>query len=100
VLERLNLIEAREDLARRLEDEFDQELLEIAMSQVQGRVAAHTWEAFRLTALEGLPGVEAAKRVGMQVAAVFVARSKVQRLLQEAVRQLEAADLQAREAER
>src|SRR5262249_42350851 len=50
----LTTAEAREDLLRRIEDEFDLELLEVAMARVRGRVEPGTWEAFRLTALEGV----------------------------------------------
>ena len=56
------------------------------------RVHQHAWEAFRLTALEGNSGAEAAARLGMRVATVFVARSKVQKMLQDEVRKLEGAD--------
>ena len=44
-----------------------------------------TWEAFRLTALEGLPATDVAKRLGKQVATIYVARSNVQKLLQQEV---------------
>jgi RNA polymerase sigma-70 factor (ECF subfamily) len=84
----LNL-EAREDLARKLEDAFDLELLEAAKVRVRLRVAPHTWEAFRLMALEGLPVAEVAARVHLQVAMVYVAKSKVQRMLQEEIGKLE-----------
>ena len=50
----------------------------------------HTWEAYRLTAIEGLSGAEAAARLGMKVAAVFVSRSHVTKQLQSEVRDLEA----------
>src|SRR5262249_16626795 len=53
---------AREDLVKHLEEEFDRELLEEAMLRVRLRVAPQTWQAFRLTALEGLSGAEAAGR--------------------------------------
>jgi RNA polymerase sigma-70 factor (ECF subfamily) len=85
----LESLEAREDLARRLEEEFDRELLEHAVVRVRLRVRPHTWEAFRLTALEGVPGAEAAARLNMKVANVYVARSTVQRLLQEERQKLE-----------
>ena len=49
----------------------------------------HTWEAFRLTTQEGLSGAEVATRLGMQVATVFVAKSKVQKMLQEEIGKLE-----------
>ncbi len=86
---RLETAEARADLQRQLEEAFDRELLEVAMEQVRQRVAPTTWEAFRLTAVEGLSGAEAAQRVGMPVAHVFVAKHRVQKLLQEEVRQRE-----------
>jgi hypothetical protein len=70
---------------RRLAEEFDQELLERAMQEVQGLVEPHTWEAFRLTSQEGLSGAEAAARLNMAVTAVFKARSRVQQMLRERV---------------
>ena len=86
----IQTIEAREDLACRLEAEFDLELLEEAERRVRQRVAPHTWEAYRLTAIEGLSGADAASRLGMKVAAVFVSRSHVTKQLQSEVRDLEA----------
>jgi RNA polymerase sigma-70 factor (ECF subfamily) len=89
VQELLLTVQAREDLVGKLEEAFDHELLEAAKVRVRMRVAPHTWEAFRLTALEGLPVAEVATRVQMQVAMVYVARSKVQKMLQEEIRKLE-----------
>jgi RNA polymerase sigma-70 factor (ECF subfamily) len=85
----LEAVEARDDLAGLLEAELDRELLEEAMARVRLRVEARTWDAFRLTALEGLSGAEAAGRVGMEVATVFKAKSKVQKMLQDEVRKLD-----------
>jgi RNA polymerase sigma-70 factor (ECF subfamily) len=85
----LHSVEARDDLARRLQEEFDQELLEVATRRVQACVEPRTWEAFLLTARERLPAADVATRVGMKVATVYVARSKVQRLLREELRRLE-----------
>jgi RNA polymerase sigma factor (sigma-70 family) len=82
-------LEAREDLAQKLEEAFDLELLEAAKVRVRLRVAPHTWEAFRLMALEGLPVAEVAARVHLQVAMVYVAKSKVQKMLQEEIEKLE-----------
>jgi RNA polymerase sigma-70 factor (ECF subfamily) len=83
VLRQLDATAARDDLAQRLHEEFDQELLDEAMRRVQGRVAASTWDAFRLTALDGLSGAEVAERLGLTVAAVFKARSRVQQMLKD-----------------
>src|SRR5205807_5575302 len=85
----IHTVEARDDLARRLEAEFDLELLEEAKRRVRQRAAPQTWEAYRLTAIEGLSGAEAAARLGMKVAAVFVSRSHVLKRLQSEVRALE-----------
>jgi RNA polymerase sigma factor (sigma-70 family) len=89
VQELMLTLEAREDLAQKLEEAFDLELLEAAKVRVRLRVAPHTWEAFRLMALEGLPVAEVAARVHLQVAMVYVAKSKVQKMLQEEIGKLE-----------
>ena len=88
-LEILQTVEAREDLVQQLHSAFDQELLEEAMERVQARVEPHTWEAFRLTAIEGLTGAAVAEQLSMKVVTVFKARSKVQQMLQEEVRNLD-----------
>jgi RNA polymerase sigma factor (sigma-70 family) len=85
----LDSVEARDDLARRLEEEFDIELLQAAMSDVKQRVRPATWEAFRLLAIEEKTGEEVATALGMTVEAVFKARSNVTKLLREGVKKLE-----------
>ena len=91
MLDQLHSVEARDDLERRLEETFDLELFEIAKTRVRTRVAPRTWEAFELTAIEGLSGAEAAQRLGMQVAAVFMAKSNVKKMIQEQVDLLDRA---------
>ena len=76
---------AMESLAREVEEEFDRELLEAALADVRQRVPASQWEAFRMTSLDGLSGAEAAQRLGMPVATVYTAKSKVRKLVREAV---------------
>jgi len=66
VLHLLTSVEARDELAQRLADNADQERLKRAMFRVKAWVEPHTWEAFRLTALEGLSGAEAAARLGIR----------------------------------
>ena len=78
-----------EDLLTRLDAAFDQELVAIASARVRQRVAEQTWEAFRLTALEGLSGAEAAQQIPMQVAQVFVAKRRVQKMLREEMAKLD-----------
>jgi RNA polymerase sigma-70 factor (ECF subfamily) len=92
VLAQLGSVEARKDLLQQLEEEYDRELLDEATARIRLRVQPHTWEAFVLTAVEGLPGAEVATRLGIQVGTVYVARGKVQKMLQEEVRRLEEDD--------
>jgi RNA polymerase sigma-70 factor (ECF subfamily) len=89
VLAFLESAEAGDDLAARLAQQFDQEQFEAASARVRLRVAPSSWDAFRLTALEGRSGAEAAGQLGMQVTAVFKARSRVQKPLQDEVRKLD-----------
>lgn len=81
----LQSVEARDDLVKQLSAEFDQELLEEAMGQVQQRVEPRTWEAFRLTAMQGMSGADVARQLNMKVATVFKAKSKVLKMLQEEI---------------
>lgn len=92
VLIMLQSIEAREDLIMQLEEEFDREILNEAIVRVRMRVAPQTWEAFRLTALEGCSGAEAAKQIPMQMAQVFVAKRRVRKMLKEEIDKLEGKD--------
>ena len=91
VVELLQSIEAREDLVQQLDEEFDREVLEEAVARVRARVTPKSWRVFEMTAQEGRSGAETASALGMTVAAVFVAKGRVQKLLQEEVRQLEAS---------
>jgi RNA polymerase sigma factor (sigma-70 family) len=92
VAEMLNTVEARVDLVRHLEEAFDQELLELAKEDVSRRVEPHTWEAFRLTAIEGVAAAEAASRFGIRVATVYRARHVVQTMLRETLAALESGE--------
>jgi RNA polymerase sigma-70 factor (ECF subfamily) len=85
----LQSLAARDDLVTSLEAALDQEMLEEAMGRVRLRVQPHTWHAFRLTALEGRSGPEAAADLGLPLTTVYKAKSNVQKLLQEELRYLE-----------
>lgn len=89
VLELLETVEARDELAAKIQEEFDKELLEEAMARVRLRIEPQTWEASRLTALEGCSGAAAAQQLGMEVATVFKAKSRVQKMLQAELQKLE-----------
>jgi RNA polymerase sigma-70 factor (ECF subfamily) len=88
-LQRLDDIEAPADLARRLENQYDLELIELATPAVRERVAKHTWEAFQQTALEGRPAAEVARDLAIAVGTVYQAKFSVARMLKEEVSKLE-----------
>lgn len=89
IIRLLENVQAREDLVREMEAEYERELFEEALKRVREQVPAQQWEAFRLTALDQLSGAEAAARLGMLVATVYTARSKVQKLVRDEVQRLE-----------
>ena len=82
---------AREQLKQQLESLFDLELLEEAMARVQKRVTPARWEAYRMTSIEGLSGVQVAADLGMKVAVVYSAKSKIQRMIKQEITILEEA---------
>jgi RNA polymerase sigma factor (sigma-70 family) len=83
--------DALADLEQEMEHAFEREYLELAMHRVEGRVKPTTWEAFRLTSIENMTGVEAAEKLNMQVSNVFVAKHRVMKLLEEEVRTLKGS---------
>jgi RNA polymerase sigma factor (sigma-70 family) len=87
----LAAVEARDDLVKRIEEEYDCELLEAATALVRLRVEPQTWQAFQFQAIDGLSGAEAAERLGVSVGTAFVAKSRVHKMLRDTVGKLEAA---------
>lgn len=92
VPDQLQSVAAREDLAARIEAEFDKELLEAALVRARERVAATTWQAFKLSALDGMPPQKVADKLAVRVSQVYLARHRVQKLVQEEIRVLEAGE--------
>jgi RNA polymerase sigma-70 factor (ECF subfamily) len=88
----LESLAARDDLAARLEAAYEHDLLEQALVRVRPRVQSQTWDAFYLTACDGVSGAEAAARLGIPITSVYKAKSNVQKLLEEEVRYLEGGD--------
>jgi RNA polymerase sigma-70 factor (ECF subfamily) len=89
VLKLLSSVESRDELVKRIEEEFDLELVETAVARVRERVEPATWDAFRMTAVDGRPAAEAARELGKRVATVYVARQNVQKMLRAELAELE-----------
>jgi RNA polymerase sigma-70 factor (ECF subfamily) len=78
--------DALADLEKQLDAAFDREVLELAMRRVEKRVKPATWRAFLLTAIQSRPGADAARELQIQVAHVYIAKHRVQKMLEKEVR--------------
>jgi RNA polymerase sigma factor (sigma-70 family) len=78
-------------LAEALENEFMLELYEEAKARVQLRVNRTTWQIFQLLAVDGWSGADVAAKFHMQVAAVYVAKNRVYKMLAAEIRKLEGS---------
>jgi RNA polymerase sigma-70 factor (ECF subfamily) len=100
VLVHLDNLEARQDLLQALAEVFDLELLAEAQARVQLQVSPRDWKIFQELAVEGRPGPNVARELGMTVTAVLMARSRVQKRLRQEIRRMEEASPRAPEGER
>ena len=80
---------APDDERRLWEQEHQTRLFHWAAEQVRGEVQEATWRAFQMTAVDGKSGQEAAAALGLSVAAVYLAKSRVMARLKEHIRRLE-----------
>jgi RNA polymerase sigma-70 factor (ECF subfamily) len=80
------------DSARSWDDEYERNLLAVAMQHVQTEVQPATWQAFWQTAVEGKQAQAVGKAVGISAGAVYVARSRVLARLKEEVGRLRQAE--------
>jgi RNA polymerase sigma-70 factor (ECF subfamily) len=83
----LDDVQARDDLERSLEHQARIDVLLAAMDEVRGRVSPRDWGIFRQLSFEGRRGGELAPELGMTVAAVFKAASRVRKRVIEQVRE-------------
>jgi RNA polymerase sigma factor (sigma-70 family) len=76
-----------EDQAALWEREYERRQFAWAAERVRGEVQESTWQAFRRTAIDGQSGQEVAGFLGMSVAAVYLAKSRVMARLKEHIKQ-------------
>jgi RNA polymerase sigma-70 factor (ECF subfamily) len=74
------------------EAEWQQRLLAWAYECVRRDITATTWQAFWRTAVEGQSGKQVADELGVSVAAVYLARSRVLARLRDLIQAVEEAD--------
>jgi RNA polymerase sigma factor (sigma-70 family) len=72
--------------------EYERRLFTWAAEQVRDRFQDATWQAFWQTAVVGKSGQEVAAALGMSVAAVYLAKSRVMARLREQIQQWEGSE--------
>jgi RNA polymerase sigma-70 factor (ECF subfamily) len=71
------------------DQEYERQLLARAVDEVRGSFQESSWRAFWQTAMEGKKAKELAPSLGMSVAAVYMAKSRVMAQLKECIRRLQ-----------
>lgn len=66
-----------DDLKHQWEIEHQRQLLSRAVEIVKPQIESKTWEAFRLTAVDGMSAAEVSRKLNMKSGSVYVARSRV-----------------------
>ena len=84
-----------DELGRRIEQEYQHQLLAQAESVVKGIVKTKTWRVYEMLVKEGMGATVVAASLGLKIAEVYVAKSRVLKRLKEVVQQIEECDSQA-----
>jgi len=85
----LEALPARDD-EESWNQEFERQIFTLAADLVRPSFSETTWQAFQLTAVEGKSGQEVAQALGISVAAVYLAKSRVMVRLKAEVARLQA----------
>ena len=86
----LDQVPAGDDQQSQWDEEYERRLFDWAARQVQTEVQEATWQAFFETAVEGRSPQVVAERLGMTVANVYRAKSRVLSRLKERIRELQS----------
>jgi len=89
LLESLEDPEAVRALEEVIEGGHRQQVLQEAETQVALRVQSRTWKAYQLTAVEERPAAQVARDLQMRISEVYVAKSRVMKMLRETIIRLE-----------
>jgi RNA polymerase sigma-70 factor (ECF subfamily) len=92
VQRQLDQIPAHDEQLSQWDEAYERRLFEWAAGQVQAEVQEATWRAFYETAVEGRSPQDVAERLGITVANVYRAKSRVMNRLRERVRELQFHD--------
>lgn len=86
----LDAASLRNDISSLIEREYERELFRLAADRVQQVVSPQTWQAFRLTEVEGQSVQQAAEALGTTTGHIYVSRSRVMARIKEFVKEYEA----------
>ncbi len=70
--------------------EWERQLFNLAAERVKADCTGNTWQAFWQTAVEGRGGAAVASALGISIAAVYLAKSRVMAKLKSEIRSLQA----------
>lgn len=85
-------LDAKDELAKCLETEWEQELLQLASGRVRKRVDAKTWQAFELLTIESQSAQQVSEKLGISLTSAYKAKSNIVKMLQEEVSLLETSE--------
>jgi RNA polymerase sigma-70 factor (ECF subfamily) len=74
------------------DEDYQQRLYDWAAERVRAEVQPATWRAFQRTAVEGASGEAVARETGLSVSAVYLAKSRVMKRLQELVQSVDESE--------
>ena len=92
VQEALSRLQADEQLSESIELDFRRRVYEWAAAKVRARCTTDTWLAFQMTCVEGQSPEDTARRLGLSVGQVYVARSRTLARLRQEVASWESLD--------
>ena len=84
-----NLPNQNDENARQIDAEYQRQLYLRAAEQVRCNVTPTTWQAFELTAIEGMSIEEAAQELGKSIGSVYASLSRIMKQLASIVSKLE-----------
>jgi RNA polymerase sigma-70 factor, ECF subfamily len=89
----LSELSDRSHLSSELDLEYERAVFHWAARKIQGSIAEHTWQAFWLTQVEGMPASLVANRLKIRVANVYIARCRVMARIKQLVMQYQGDHL-------
>ena len=84
-----NLPNQNDENSLQIDAEYQRQLYLRAAEQIRSNVTQTTWQAFELTAIEGMSIEEAAQELGKSIGSVYAARSRIMKQLASIVSKLE-----------